>query len=245
MHSSSEKDDRDLARKTECQYKKKGQDESPPVDGHIAFPNRILQVQLSRHYVKPTDMKYDRSTDPHEHPRDFEHRMVCNRAIDEVKCRAFPITLTGLASKWFTLSIGSILTFVKVRELFLTESTTGIDNTKHSINFLAAIRMEIQVIAKEFIYPEEVSRVVTTAKNPHTHTAPRVNAKPDNPRNNQRDSGFKGHPNPLKQKFKNYALLAAPIMEIYPQISEKNIISRARLLKGRINPKYKKHIFVL
>ncbi|MED6193535.1 hypothetical protein PIB30_020504 [Stylosanthes scabra] len=150
-------------------------------------------------------MKYDGSTDPHEHLRDFEHQMVCDRAIDEVKCRAFPVTITGLTNKWFTLSTGSISTFVEARKSFLTKSTID----------------------------------------PHTHTAPEVNAKPHNPRDNQRDSGFKGQLKPLKQKFKNYTPLAAPITEIYPRISKENILLRARPLTGRTNPKYKKQIFVL
>ncbi|MED6201408.1 hypothetical protein PIB30_094713 [Stylosanthes scabra] len=78
-------------------------------------------------------------------------------------------------------------------------------------------------MAKEFIHHEEVSRVVATTKNPQTHTAPRVNAQPHNPRDNQRDSGFKGQPKPLKQKFNNYI----------PLIFEKDVLPRARPLKGR------------
>ncbi|MED6127048.1 hypothetical protein PIB30_084362 [Stylosanthes scabra] len=86
-------------------------------------------------------MKYDGSTDPHEALRDFEHRMVCDGAIDEVKCRAFLVTLMRLASKWFTSPPArSILTFSEVNESFLTELTTSIDNTKHPINLLAVIQ---------------------------------------------------------------------------------------------------------
>ncbi|MED6217047.1 hypothetical protein PIB30_014032 [Stylosanthes scabra] len=107
------KDDRDLARKTVCGYKKKGRDELLPVDGHFPFPNRILRIQLPRHFIKPTDMKPDGSIDRHEHLKDFEHRIICDRVIDEVKCRVFPVTLAGLASKWFTLSTGFIPTFIE------------------------------------------------------------------------------------------------------------------------------------
>ncbi|MED6142763.1 hypothetical protein PIB30_000323 [Stylosanthes scabra] len=61
---------------------------------------------------------------------------------------------------------------------------------------------------------------------------------------NQHDSGFKGQPKPLKQKFKNTAPLAASITEIYPKISEKRRPSSNQTPK-RKNPKYKKQIFVL
>ncbi|MED6167108.1 hypothetical protein PIB30_115924, partial [Stylosanthes scabra] len=83
-------------------------------------------------------MKYDGSSDPHIHLNDFEHRMICDGAVDVVKYRAFPTTLTGLASQWFTsLSAGSISSYSEIRELFLNEFTTSIDNTKHPINLLA------------------------------------------------------------------------------------------------------------
>ncbi|MED6210402.1 hypothetical protein PIB30_063775 [Stylosanthes scabra] len=179
MHSSSKKDDIDLARKTTCRYKKKGWDESPPVDGHMPFPNQILRVQLPRHFVK-LDMEYDGSTDPHEHLRGFEYQMVCDRAIDKVKCRAFPITLTGLASKWFMLSTRSISTFVEstrkyveqfnekyktidgltnsVASLCLTNGLTNDDFRKQLTTKLMWSRKEIQVIAKEFMYHEEGSQ---------------------------------------------------------------------------------------
>ncbi|MED6193468.1 hypothetical protein PIB30_019764 [Stylosanthes scabra] len=171
MHSSSKKDNRDLAHKTVCRYKKKGRDESPPVDGHIPFPNRILRVQLPRHFVKP-DMEYDGSTDPHEHLRDFEHRMVYDKAIDKVKCRAFPVTLTRLANKWSTLSTRSISTFVEFNEkcktidgltnsvasLCLTNGLTNDDFRKQLTTKPMWSRKEIQVIAKKFIYHEEGSQ---------------------------------------------------------------------------------------
>ncbi|MED6196035.1 hypothetical protein PIB30_043452 [Stylosanthes scabra] len=218
--------------------KRKGRDESHPVDGHTPFPNRILRVQLPRHLVKSTDMKYDESTDPLEHLRNFKHRMICDGVIDEVKCRAFFMTLTGLDSNKFTsLPAGSISTFAEVKELFLTEFTTNslasqcLTNGLTNDDFIKQLttkpvwsRKEMQVIAKEFIHHEEVSRVVPTTKNPQTHTAPPVNAQPHNPRDNQRDSGFKGQPKPPKQKFNNYTPLVASITEIYQQISEKDVL---------------------
>ncbi|MED6197218.1 hypothetical protein PIB30_054642 [Stylosanthes scabra] len=62
-------------------------------------------------------------------------------SIDAVKCRAFPTTLTGLASQWFTsLPAGSISSYSEIRELFLNEFTTSIDNTKHPINLLVVVQ---------------------------------------------------------------------------------------------------------
>ncbi|MED6164451.1 hypothetical protein PIB30_090234 [Stylosanthes scabra] len=61
--------------------------------------------------------------------------------VDEVKCRAFPTTLTGLASQWFiSLPAGSISSYSEIKELFLNEFTTSIDNTKHPINLLVVVQ---------------------------------------------------------------------------------------------------------
>ncbi|MED6216272.1 hypothetical protein PIB30_005860 [Stylosanthes scabra] len=179
--------------------KRKGRDESPTVDGHTPFSNRILRVQLSRHFVKLTDMKYDGSTDPHEHLRNFEHQMdpsqpSSRKYVERFNEKCKPID--GLTDS--------------VASLCLTNSLTNDDFKKQLTIKPMWSRKGIQVIAKEFIYHEEISRMVKTSKNPHTHMAPRVNAKPHNPRDNQQDSGFKGQPKPLKQKFKNYTPLAAP-----------------------------------
>ncbi|MED6221017.1 hypothetical protein PIB30_050430 [Stylosanthes scabra] len=143
--SSSEVEDRGQTRKMARQYKKKkGRDESFPIDGHTPFPNRILRVQLPRHFVKPTDMKSDGSIDPLIHMN----------------------TSRTSSIGWYTME----------RSMKLN-----------------------------------------------------VGPSPDN----QWDSGFKGQPKPLKQKFNNYTPLVAPITEIYQQIFEKGVLPRARPLKGR------------
>ncbi|MED6113142.1 hypothetical protein PIB30_068109 [Stylosanthes scabra] len=81
----TKEEDRSQIRITAHRYKKrKGRDESLPIDDHTPILNRILRVQLQRHFVKLTDMKYDGSTDPHEHLRDIEHWLICDRVINEV-----------------------------------------------------------------------------------------------------------------------------------------------------------------
>ncbi|MED6123208.1 hypothetical protein PIB30_046957, partial [Stylosanthes scabra] len=92
---SSSGRDRNPRRRTYRQYKRtRDRSATLPVDGHTPFSSRILKVQPPKHFVKPTDMKYDGSSNPHIHLNDFEHRMICDGAVDAVKCRAFPTTLT-------------------------------------------------------------------------------------------------------------------------------------------------------
>ncbi|MED6172253.1 hypothetical protein PIB30_048300 [Stylosanthes scabra] len=156
------------------------------VDGHTPFSNWILRVQLPRHFVKQTDMKYDESTNPYEHLSDFEHSMICDGMIVEVKCQAFPITPTD----WLATH--------SVPILCLTNGLSNDDFRKQLTTKPVWSRKEMQIIAKKFIHHEEVSRVVATTRNPQIHTAPQVKSQPHNPRDNQRDSGFKGQPKPLK-----------------------------------------------
>ncbi|MED6181005.1 hypothetical protein PIB30_015477 [Stylosanthes scabra] len=158
--------------------------------------------------------------------------------------RRIPSAIDRLFETVVTTPIIILATFHSVVSLCLTNGLTNDDFKKQLTTKPMRSRKRIHVIAKEFIYHKEVSRMVKTTKNPHTHTAPRVNAKPHNPRDNQQDFGFKGQPKPLKQKFKNTAPLAASITEIYPKISEKRRPSPNQTPK-RKNPKYKKQIFVL
>ncbi|MED6158249.1 hypothetical protein PIB30_031088 [Stylosanthes scabra] len=98
-HSSSEEHKGRKRRIIHLYKKHNDREKIPPIDSHTPFSSRILRIQPPIHFIKPTDMKYDGSTDPHVHLRYFENRMVCDGAIDEIKCRASPVTLTGLASK--------------------------------------------------------------------------------------------------------------------------------------------------
>ncbi|MED6129311.1 hypothetical protein PIB30_106625, partial [Stylosanthes scabra] len=231
--SSSERD-RNRGRRTYRRYKRtRGRDATPPIDGHTPFSIRILKVQPPKHFIKPTDIKYDGSTDPHIRLNDFEHRMICDDAVDEVKCRAFHTTITGLASQWFTsLPTGSVSSYSEIRELFLNELTTSIDNTKVASLCLTNglpndefrkqlmtkpvwTRKDMQVIAKEFIHREEANRVVTATKNPQAHTVPRGQGQTHHPRDNHQETGSRGKPKPPKQKFDHYIPLVASITEIY------------------------------
>ncbi|MED6184480.1 hypothetical protein PIB30_047802 [Stylosanthes scabra] len=101
------------------------------VEGPIGSTKGLKAGRSNLQDISLTDMKYDGSIDPHIHLNHFEHRMICDGAVDEVKCRAFPTNLIGLASQWFTsLPVGSISSYSEIRELFLNEFTTSIDNTK-------------------------------------------------------------------------------------------------------------------
>ncbi|XP_016177626.1 uncharacterized protein LOC107619904 [Arachis ipaensis] len=103
--------------------------------GAIPFHHSILEVRLPKHFDKPTDMRYDGTQDPQEHLTAFEARMNLEGVGDEVRCRAFPVTLAGPAIRWFNaLPQGSVTTFADTTHSFLAQFTTRIAKAKHPIN---------------------------------------------------------------------------------------------------------------
>ncbi|XP_016195202.1 uncharacterized protein LOC107636193 [Arachis ipaensis] len=105
--------------------------------GATPFHHYILKVRLPKHFDKPTDMRYDCTQDPQEHLIAFEARMNLEGVGDEVRCRAFPVTLAGPAICWFNaLPQGSVTTFTDITRAFLAQFTTRIAKAKHPINLL-------------------------------------------------------------------------------------------------------------
>nr|XP_025628427.1 uncharacterized protein LOC112721591 [Arachis hypogaea] len=105
--------------------------------GATPFHRSILEVRLPKHFDKPTDIRYYGTQDPQEHLTAFEARMNLEGVGDEVKCRAFPVTLAEPAIRWFNnLSQGSVTRFSDISRAFLAQFTTRIVKAKHPINLL-------------------------------------------------------------------------------------------------------------
>ncbi|XP_072081235.1 uncharacterized protein [Arachis hypogaea] len=200
--------------------------------GATPFHRSILEVRLPKHFDKPTDMRYNGTQDPLEHLTAFEARMNLEGVGDEVRCRAFPVTLAGPAIRWFNnLPQGSVTGFADINHAFLAQFTTRIAKAKHPINLLG----EIQCVAKEYINDEEVSRVVAANKRQPSHNQDRHRGSGEGQKEHARDGGPSKAPRPFPRvgKFTNYTPLTAPIMEVYQQIAEKGIVSKPRPLKER------------
>ncbi|XP_025616590.1 uncharacterized protein [Arachis hypogaea] len=79
----------------------------------------------------------------------FEARMNLEGVGDEVRCRAFPVTVTGLAIRWFNaLPQGSMTTFAYITRGFLAQFTTRIDKVKHPMNLLGLIQRSVEPTRK-------------------------------------------------------------------------------------------------
>ncbi|MED6166153.1 hypothetical protein PIB30_106231 [Stylosanthes scabra] len=125
----------------------------------------------------------------------------------------------------------------------------SIDNTKHPINLLAIIQKPNETTRK-FIerfnaeckiidgLVDGVASLCLTNGLANDEFRKQLTTKLGHeqihhPKDNHRETGSRGNPKPLKQKFDNYTPLAASITEIYHQISEKGVLPKARPLKGK------------
>ncbi|KAL5551378.1 hypothetical protein UlMin_001554 [Ulmus minor] len=72
--------------------------------------------------LKLPDLKYDGTGDPSKHLETYKSWMELNSATNAFQCRAFVITLTGIARRWFrTLRPGSIFSFRQLSESFVSQ----------------------------------------------------------------------------------------------------------------------------
>ncbi|XP_016195761.1 uncharacterized protein LOC107636787 [Arachis ipaensis] len=226
--------------------------------GATPFHHSILEVWLPKHFDKPTDMRYDGTQDPQKHLTAFEARMNLEGVGDEVRCRAFSVTLAGPAIRWFnSLPQGSVarpgeptrkyldrfndecleidgLTN-SVASLCLTNGLLNEDFRKHITMKPVCMMQEIQSVAREHINDEEVSQVVAANKRQPAYNQPRQHGGGERLKEHARDGGpgKTSRPFPRVRKFTNYTPLTVAIVEVYQQIAEKGILSKLRPLKDR------------
>ncbi|MED6122021.1 hypothetical protein PIB30_035755 [Stylosanthes scabra] len=67
------------------------------ITGQTPFTATVLQTRLPKNFDKPTDLKYDGTTDPQDHLDAFEARMNLEGFSDVIRCKEFPVTLKGAA----------------------------------------------------------------------------------------------------------------------------------------------------
>ncbi|XP_015940584.1 uncharacterized protein LOC107466120 [Arachis duranensis] len=120
--------------------------------GATPFYHSILEVRLPKHFDKLMDMRYDGTQDPQEHLTAFEARMNLEGVGDEVRCRAFPVTLAGPAIRWFnSLPQRSVAGFSDISRAFLAQFTTRIAKAKHPINLLG-ITQKTGETTRKYLY---------------------------------------------------------------------------------------------
>jgi hypothetical protein len=91
-------------------------------DESLPFTGRVKAYPMPDKFKMPRIEKYDGNGDPQEHLEAFREHIVLHGTPDEIACRAFPLTLKGVAKDWFTgLPPKSVATFKDLGRLFLTQ----------------------------------------------------------------------------------------------------------------------------
>jgi hypothetical protein len=91
-------------------------------DESLPFTEQVKAYPMPDKFKMPRIEKYDGSGDPQDHLEAFREHLVLHGTPDEIACRAFPLTLKGVAKEWFTgLPPKSVGTFKELGRLFLTQ----------------------------------------------------------------------------------------------------------------------------
>jgi hypothetical protein len=91
-------------------------------DESLPFTERVKAYPMPDKFKMPRIEKYDGSEDPQDHLEAFREHLILHGTPDEIACRAFPLTLKGVAKDWFTrLPPKSVGTFKELGRLFLTQ----------------------------------------------------------------------------------------------------------------------------
>jgi hypothetical protein len=91
-------------------------------DESLPFTERVKAYPMPDKIKMPQIKKYDGSEDPQTHLKAFREHLILHGTPDEIACKAFPMTLKGVAKDWFTgLPLKSVGTFKELGRLFLIQ----------------------------------------------------------------------------------------------------------------------------
>ncbi|XP_057760872.1 uncharacterized protein LOC130981289 [Arachis stenosperma] len=122
-----------------------------------------------------------------------------------------------------------------VASLCLTNGLLNEDSKKYLTTKPIWTMQEIKNVARKYINDEEVSQVMAANKRQPTYNHAHQPGNGERPREHSKDGALTKTFKPFLrvEKFTNYTPLAAPIVEIYQQITDKGILSKPRQLKDR------------
>jgi hypothetical protein len=90
-------------------------------DENLPFIERVKAYSMLDKFKMPQIEKYDGGGYPQAHLEAFQEHIILHDTPDEIACKAFPLTLKGMAKDWFTrLPPKLVGTFKELGRLFLT-----------------------------------------------------------------------------------------------------------------------------
>ena len=117
----------------------------------VPFASRIMNKPLPRKFKMPHISQYTGKSDPHDHIQSYESLMLLHGWEDEIMCRAFSLTLTGHALKWFnSLVEGSIHSFDMLRSEFLKAFVVNSARKKEA-TYLLSLKQGVKESLRNFV----------------------------------------------------------------------------------------------
>ena len=108
-----------------------------------------MDKSLPPKFKLPTLKPFDGTTDPVDHLEAFRSFMILHGTPDEIMCRAFPTTLTGLARVWFTnIPSNSIGLFSELGVSFVSHFIGGQKYQKSATHLITVKQKEGETLRK-------------------------------------------------------------------------------------------------
>jgi hypothetical protein len=134
----------------------------------LPFTNRVMKFQLPDKFKNPRVDKYDGSGDPSNHIEGFRAHLVLHGTLDEIVCRAFPLTLKGVAKDWFgNLKPQSIYSFDMLGRQFLNQFL-AVRRRKKSPAYLLSLVQGKKETLKDYLH--KFNQEKFTVENPDDQT---------------------------------------------------------------------------
>ena len=120
-------------------------------DENLPFIEPIRAYTMPNKFKMPRVEKYDGRGDLQAHLEAFREHIILHVTLDAIACKAFPLTLRGVAKDWFTeLPPKSVGTFKELRRLFLAQFLATWKRKK-SVTCLLTLRQGNVETLKDFM----------------------------------------------------------------------------------------------
>ena len=113
-----------------------------PVEDLVHCTDSPFTASINGHplppkFKMPSLNSYDGARDPFDHIATFKTKMHLQGVLDEIMCRAFPITLKGPARVWFSkIPPNSVSSFEELSKLFVNNFIGGQRHKRSSSSLL-------------------------------------------------------------------------------------------------------------
>jgi hypothetical protein len=120
-------------------------------DENLPFWEHVRDYTMPDKFKMPRIKKYDGSGDPQAHLKAFKEYLILHGTPNEIACRAFPLTLTGVAKDWFIrLPSKSVNNFNELGYLFLAQFLAT-RKRKKNVTCLLTMRQGNEESLKDFM----------------------------------------------------------------------------------------------